>query len=503
QINNSTNQQINKSISPVFIPHPSSLNFVHQENAFSDFNRDRLLFQMLSNEGPKIAKGDVNGDGLEDVYICGAKDQVGGLFLQRGNRQFVRKQQAVFEKDQLSEDTDALFFDADGDGDQDLYVASGGNEFPVSSSALMDRLYLNDGNGNFQKSNQVLPTFQFESTACVEAADFDQDGDQDLFVGIRLRPFLYGVPMNGYLLENDGTGKFKNVTPQLAPELKNLGLLTDALWLDADNDNDLDLIVAGEWMPITLFINNNGQFNKSTNQQINEKNGFWHCLQAADLDQDGDLDFIAGNMGKNTRLKANPDKPLQLYINDFDQNGTAEQILTQYEGDQAYPLVLRNDLIMQLPHLKKKYLQFENYQAQKIEDIFTPKELQNTLTLEINTLETTLFINQGDGTFTSKALPIEAQFSPVYSIATADFDKDGNLDILLGGNFYRSKPELGIYDASYGTFLKGDGKGNFSTIPVRESGFSVKGEIRDIEVLEDLILVGRNDDGVIILNYQD
>ncbi|MEM9884979.1 MAG: VCBS repeat-containing protein, partial [Bacteroidota bacterium] len=296
-------------------------------------------------------------------------------------------------------------------------------------------------------------------------------------------------------------GKFKNVSQQIAPELQQLGLITDALWLDADGDQDQDLIVAGEWMPITLFLNENGQFNKSTIQQFNNSKGFWHCLQAADFDQDGDLDFIAGNMGKNTRLEASARQPLRMYINDFDQNGTAEQILTQYEGEQAYPLVLRNDLIMQLPHLKKKYLQFENYEAQTIEDIFTAEELQNTLTLEINTLESMLFLNQGNGTFESKTLPIEAQISPTYGIATADFDKDENIDILLGGNFYRSKPELGIYDASYGTFLKGDGRGNFTSISAKESGFSVKGEIRDMELVGNLVLVGKNNKKLEVFSF--
>ncbi|MEM1325392.1 MAG: VCBS repeat-containing protein [Bacteroidota bacterium] len=477
-----------------------SFPFAHRENTFSDFNRDRLLFQMLSNEGPKIAKADVNGDGLEDLYFCGAKDQAGSLFLQQMNGQFRLSPQSTFEADAISEDTDAVFFDADGDGDQDLYVASGGNEFPTSSSALRDRLYRNNGRGQFERDPQTLPTFQFESSGCVAAADYDQDGDIDLAVGIRLRPFLYGVPMNIYLLENNGTGKFKNVSQQRAPELKGLGLITDLAWLDVDRDDDDDLVVSGEWMPLQVFENKSGQLTRKP-AAFGELTGFWHCMEAADIDQDGDLDIIVGNMGRNTRLEASTTFPLKLYINDFDQNGSVEQILTQTCDGKDYPWTLRNDLITQLPHLKKKYLKFENYQSQAITDIFTAAELQNTLILNINTLDHTLFLNRGDGTFEAQSLPLAAQLSPIYALELADFNGDDQTDLLLGGNFYRSKPEMGIYDASYTTLLQGNGKGSFQFVPNVESGLTIKGEIRDFEVLEDgRVLVARNDEKALIVS---
>ncbi len=476
--------------------------FKHEENNFSDFNRDRLLFQMLSAEGPKIAVGDVNGDGLDDFYIGGAKDQSGALFVQLKNGNFKATNQALFEQDKISEDTDALFFDADSDGDLDLYVASGGSEFPESASALIDRLYFNDGKGSFKKSNQILPAGRFESTACVKSADFDSDGDLDLFVGIRLRPFLYGVPNNGYLLENDGKGNFTNRTKQLAPELENLGLITDAAWLDANGDGTLDLIVAGEWMPLTLLSNQNGTFRKQANAfGETAMNGFWNCLKVADLNNDGQLDLVVGNHGLNSRLKASSTYPIRLYINDFDQNGTVEQVLTQYEKEIAYPLVLRNDLLAQLPELKKKYLKFEQYQAQTMEDMFTIQQLEKSIQLSIHELRTMVFFNQ-KGSFTPKLLPIQAQFSPNYGIEIADFDGDGHLDILLGGNFYRSKPELGIYDASYGVFLKGNSKGDFHALPNSKSGLLVKGEIRDFAILDNKkLLVARNNDTLLGFSY--
>ena len=471
------------------------LDYQHRENEFSDFDRDPLLFHMLSAEGPKLATGDVNGDGLEDFFVGGAKDQPGALFVQK-NGNFKHTNEEIFTQDQVSEDTDALFFDADGDGDQDLYVASGGSEFPSSSSALLDRLYLNDGQGKLTKSSQLLPTSRFESTACVRAADYDGDGDQDLFVGLRLRPFLYGVPVNGYILQNDGKGNFENVTELVAPGLTEIGMITAAQWVDYDQDQDADLIVAGDWMPVRVFENDGGSFvDKTEEAGLAHTPGFWNCLEVADLDQDGDLDLVAGNLGQNTRLKSTENQPVVMDVNDFDRNGKAEQIISTYQHDTLYPLTLRNDLVKQIPSLKKKYLRYDAYQGQSIEDIFAPEQRRSTVRLEVRTTQSAVLINQGNGKFTVQPLPTEAQFSPIYSILTDDFNQDGYVDLLLGGNFYRSKPEIGIYDASYGLLLEGDGKGQFAV--VRQSGFFVKGEIRDMVSLRakegHLVLVARND----------
>jgi hypothetical protein len=474
------------------------LDYQHRENNFIDFDREQLLYQMISAEGPKLCVGDVNGDGLEDVFVGGAKESAGALFLQNGKGQFEKMDTPALEADRISEDTGCIFFDVDGDADLDLYVASGGNEFPSSSNALRDRLYINDGNGHFTKSDQLLPAGKYESTACVDAADFDGDGDLDLVVGLRLKPFLYGVPVNAYLLLNEN-GRLQNVTKAIAPDLEEEGMFTDMRWLDYDNDGDPDLITVGDWMPVQVFENDGGRFtNKTETARLKQTNGFWNCLKTGDFNNDGLVDLVVGNHGQNTRLKAKEDQPVQMYVNDFDRNGTAEQIVTVYNGGASYPLVLRHDLVKQLPALKKKYLRYVKYKEQTIEDIFTPAQLENVVLQSVFTTETSVFINKGDGTFERRALPIAAQLAPVYGLAVKDFDGDGNLDIVTGGNFYRSKPEIGKYDASYGLFLRGDGKGNFLSVSANDSGFFVKGEIRDLELVEingaQHLLIARNDD---------
>jgi hypothetical protein len=477
------------------------INFVHKENDFNDFEQEPLIYQMMSTEGPHVCKGDINGDGLDDIYIGGAKGQPGELMIQRKDGTFISVEEQLFEADKISEDTDCAMFDADGDGDLDLYVASGGNEFPESSSALTDRLYLNDGKGHFIKSPQVLPAGRYESTSCVKPEDFDNDGDIELFVGIRLKPFLYGVPVNGYLLENDGKGNFTNVTSQIAPELMNVGMIRDMLWADVDGDKDKDMIIAGDWMPIKVFINENGMFKENTDAFSSEKTeGWWNCLASADFDSDGDIDFIAGNHGLNSRFKPTSEKPVSMYVNDFDVNGTVEQIICAYDGDKSYPLALKHDLIRQIPALGNKYPKYEMYKDQQITDIFTADQLQNSIHLDVFVTETSLFINDGSGHFTRKPLPVEVQFSPVYAAETGDYNGDGNPDILLGGNLYNVKPEVGRYDASYGSFLTGDGKGGFRNVPAKVSGFRLDGEIRDfIEVNTPggkLLVVARSNDAL-------
>jgi hypothetical protein len=496
---NGVNTGIPKMPLGLLVNAPVDIDYQHQENPFVDFDRDRLLYHMKSTEGPKLAIGDANGDGKDDIYACGAKGQSGQLLLQQADGSFRSDNAGMFEEDKGSEDTDALFVDVDNDNDLDLYVASGGNEFSSSSSALKDRLYLNDGAGNYSKSPRFLPQVKYESTACVAAADYDKDGDQDLFVGTRLRPFLYGVPVNGYLLENDGQGKFQEVSAQKAPDLKELGLITDAIWLDYDGDQDEDLIVVGEWMPVSVFNNKEGQLTLVTEQAgLSKSNGWWNCISIADIDNDGDQDLLLGNHGLNSRFKASLDKPVSLYINDFDGNGTAEQILCAYNGDQSYPLVLRHDLVTQLPHLKKKYLKYESYKNQTIEDVFTPEELERAVKLETYWLSSSVAINQGDGTFKLEALPAEAQLSPIYAFEVLDVDGDNQLDVVAAGNLYEVKPEVGRYDASYGVVLSGNGNGQFRAIPSTASGLLVDGQVRDIQRLivgeQQLLLFARNDD---------
>ena len=480
--------------------------YTHQENEFNDFEREKLIFQMMSNSGPAITKGDINSDGLVDIHIGGAKDQAGTIFIQQPDGNFIESRQEVLEDDKSGEDTDAVFFDVDNDNDLDLYVARGGNEFPSSSSALIDRLYLNDGNGKFSRSDEIFPAGKFESTSCVDAADFDMDGDIDLFVGIRLRPFLYGVPVNGYILQNDGKGNFTNVTQTIAPELMKIGMITDMLWEDLDNDRDQDIILVGEYMGIVMFINENGKFSKFKNDlTLEESTGWWNTIEKADLDQDGDMDFIVGNHGLNSRFKASIEKPVTMYVNDFDRNGRVEQVITRYNGDTSYPMVLRNDMIMQIPSLEAKYPDFNSYKTQRMEDIFTDDQIRSSETLMASYLPTAVLVNTGNMEFTLTALPREAQLSPVFAILADDFNNDGHMDILLGGNQYRAKPETGIYDGSYGVLLLGDGKNNFAPVQESVSGFFVPGEIRDLVSIptEDgrMLLVGRNNDSLKTFEY--
>jgi hypothetical protein len=482
------------------------INFIHKENRYSDFDHDRLLYHMRSSQGPKIDVADVDGNGTDDFYIGGAKDTPGKLFIQTLEGKYEESNMALLEKDAISEDTDCLFLDVDGDGDQDLYVTSGGSEFSASSLALLDRLYLNDGKGVFHKSNQIFPTGKPENTSVVTASDYDSDGDQDLFVGVRLKSGLYGVPQNGYILRNDGQGNFTNVTEEISPALIGIGLISDAIWSDYDQDGDSDLIVVGEWMSIKLFNNECGKFTEvSEASGLGQTSGWWNVIRAADLDGDGDIDFVAGNHGLNSRFKASPQEPITCYVNDFDKNGSVEQIICSYNGGVSYPMALLHDLAMQLPHLKKKYLKYEDYKGQTINEIFTDEELKGSILHKAVMLESVILWNNGNDGFKLETLPLDAQLSPIYAILIKDMNNDGQEDIVLGGNLHNVKPEVGRYDASYGLFLSGMGQGKFKVIPYQESGLFLEGEIRDFNLLkikgQYFLTVARNNNSIQFLGY--
>jgi len=484
----------------------TGLDFIHKENDFVDFDRDRLLFQMLSNEGPHIAVGDVNGDGLEDLYLCGAKESPGNLYMQERNGSFRETNERLFEADRISEDTDCVFFDADNDGDIDLYVTSGGCEFPSSSSALLDRLYLNNGKGIFSKSEQMIVVAEYVSSSCVQSQDYDNDGDIDLFIGSRLLPFAYGLPANGYLLGNDGKGNFLDMTARIAPELTGIGMITDMTWADVDNDGDPDMIVVGDWMPVKIFINDGGFFKDESDRfGLLNTEGWWHSVVSKDLNNDGRIDFVLGNHGLNSFFRADENHPVEMYVNDFDLNGSIEQIICAYNANKSYPMVMKNDIVKQIPSLESKYKKFDDFKNQTIADIFPAEVLNRSIRLESIIMKSCLMINEGGESFKMIPLPAEAQFSPVYAIIADDFDHDGICDILLGGNQYRAKPETGIYDASYGLLLKGKPDETWQSVPAISSGFFTKGEIRDLRLMnikgERFIVVGRNNDNLQFYRY--
>lgn len=475
-------------------------NYKHVENLFVDFHRDRLLNHMNSTEGPKVSRGDINGDGQEDLYVGGSKEQAGTLLLANG-QEFVSMSQPAFEKDKLSEDAESLFFDADGDGDLDLYVCSGGVEFSQSSSALIDRLYMNDGAGNFQKSNQQLPAAGgYISSSAVAASDFDADGDLDLFVAERGKPTKYGLPGSGYLLRNND-GIFTEVTGEIAPQLQDLGMIKDAVFADVDGDGDDDLVLTGEFMGVMMYKNTGGNFSTASSDDLSNQKGWWNSIHSVDIDGDGDQDFVVGNHGLNSRFKASKEERIALFVSDFDKNGSIDPILGKYRVDgKAYPFALRHNLIDQLKDLKKLYPDYESFKNAAIQDMFTEEQLSSASVLEANMLGSVILINQGNFQFEIKQLPLEAQLSPIYAISSGDYDHDGDIDLVLGGNLYATKPEVGRYDGSNGTFLINQGAGKMvASSP--EDGFFVEGEIREIITLNGLLIVARNSDSIVYFKY--
>ena len=477
----------------------TALDYRHQENDFIDFDRERLIPKMLSTEGPHIAVADVNGDRLDDMFIGGAKDHAGRLLLQKTNGEFAASNVPVFEQDAVSEDVGAVFFDADGDGDRGLYVVSGGSEFSEGASALQDRLYLNHGRGAFRKAVDNIPS-ESNSGSRVAAADYDQDGDIDLFVGGRLVPWKYGLDPRSMLLRNDGRGRFTDVTDAVAPGLAEIGMVTDALWYDVGSDGRLDLVVVGEWMPIVIFRNaGGGSLTRANTPGLEKSHGWWNRIVAGDFTRDGRVDFVVGNFGLNSRLRASADEPATMYVKDFDGNGFAEQIVACYNQGESYPLALRDDLIKAIPPLKARFLNYKDYARRRMTDVFTAEELQGSVVKQVYTFASSIARQNKDGSFTLVPLPRESQLAPVYGILADDVDDDGTSDLLLAGNFDGLEPELGRMSASYGLLLRGDGKGNFVPAPTTTSGFFVPGQSRDIQRVRSAqggsrYVVARNND---------
>lgn len=478
----------------------NNLEFTHNENLFIDFNRNRLLPHMLSTPGPKIINGDINGDGLDEIFVPGAKDSKSTLFYWN-DQSLIQDDKFTLMNDFESETIEPLFFDADSDGDLDLYTANGGIEFSKFIPYLSDKIYFNDGNGNFSQSELELPTnSKFFNSSTVEASDIDKDGDMDLFVGERLISDSYGLPGSGVILLNNGKGSFKDLTSINAPELEDIGMITDAIFVDIDNDNDEDLIVIGEFMGINILLNENGIFRLSRSELSNYK-GWWQSIQSGDFNGDGLLDLVVGNHGLNSRFSASKEFPIRLYVNDFDLNDQLDPVLTfKRENGKFYPYDLRHNLIDQIKPLKKVFPDYNSFRSASIEDMFSSDQLDESLKLEVNTLSSSIFINKGNGRFDFYELPQVAQFSPIYALLLKDFDLDGDIDIIAGGNLYNAKPEIGRYDASFGLFLENDGKGKFE-VPDSGYGFKLKGEVRSIILSNSNLVVGRNSDSIAIFKY--
>ncbi len=481
----------------------SGLNYLHREADFVDYNQSPLLKQMYSRLGPAVAVGDVDGDGLDDVYTGGAIGQAGKLFYQNKSGNFTERTPAGIKQETDLEATDAAFFDADNDGDQDLLVVSGSNEFADNSPVLIPRLYLNNGKGEFARS-KTFPRLSMNAS-CLAVADFDKDGDTDVFIGSRLKGGQYGLDPPSYLLTNDGTGSFKNYTRRFMPEVGTLGMVTDATWADLDGDSYPELVVVGDWMPITIFSNKKrklelqtGEIFKNTQGESMKTDGWWNTVTAADLDGDGDLDLIAGNLGLNTSLKANQGTPAEMYVKDFDQSGQLKQIITcPDESGTPYPMVMKPDLLRAMPGLKKRFVMNEQYAGKTLQEVLTPEELAGALVKRAYVNESAVLRNNSKGkrlSFSLEPLPSAAQLAPIYAILPFDYNGDGQLDLLLAGNNYDVLPELGRYDALRGLVLQSTPGGYLSRMP-GETGFWVDGPVRAMRQLgQGQIVLGINNE---------
>ncbi len=466
----------------------------HLENDYDDFQKEVLLPHKMSNFGPGLAVGDINSDGLEDFYVGGASGFPGVIYLQHQDRTFTSDAQEIFEKDKLHEDLGAELFDVDSDGDLDLYVVSGGNEFVEGAAELQDRLYLNDGAGNFSKSNG-LPKLT-SSGSKVVPADFDGDGDLDLFVGGRLLSGTYPLPGRSYLLRNEN-GQFIDVTEAIAPELMNIGLVTDAGWTDYNQDGLLDLVVVGEWMPVTLFENQNGAFKDITpNSGLENTNGWYYSIAVGDFDNDGDEDFVVGNLGLNYKYRASVEAPFEVYSYDFDGNGQRDIVLSYHEHGNLVPLRGKSCSTDQIPGLQQQFPTYEAFGDANLRDVYG-QQLDQAYNLRAKTFATSYIENLGDGSFKVTPLPNEAQFSSVNNILVADYNLDGHMDLLISGNLYGSEIETPRNDAGMGLYLTGDGKGNFTPVPLVESGFFAPHNAKDMKMIQ--LGGGQNKQSVVLV----
>lgn len=478
----------------LFTEVPSPVQHTEPAMQVRDFNRQPLLLSELSYMGPLLLQVDLDGDDRIDVLIGGGEGQAASLYLQTGDGQFRLSRVPAFEADRAAVDGAAVAFDANGDDYPDLYIAGGGyHDFEARDARLQDRLYLNDGSGNFTKAANALPQM-LVSKSTVVAKDMNGDGHQDLFVGGRVIPGRYPETPASYLLINDGTGQFTDQTQTLAPEFKELGMVTDAAWADLDQDGQEELLIVGEWMPLSVYRLKDGRLEKSTEDFFDrEYRGWWNTIQLDDLNGDQRPDLVLGNIGTNTQFRMSEEEPAELYYADFDDNGSVDPIFCFYIQGKSYPYVTRDEMLGQLSGLRSRYTTYKDYADLSIGDIFATEELRNARRLEANYMETALFLSGAGTKFRPAALPAEAQYAPVYTITVLDYDQDGHQDLLLCGNNTHAKLRLGRFDANYGLLLKGNGRGDFEYIDQKTSGFALKGDVRSVIQLGDMLLFGMSE----------
>lgn len=484
----------NGDASTIFKEVSSPIEFEHRmAGEIDDFRRQPLLDHPKSFVGPALAKADVNGDGLVDVFVGGGSDQAGRLYLQRPDGRLAVTPQPALEADKRSQDVEAVFLDYDGDGFLDLYVASGGyGSFEPADAALQDRLYVNDGEGNFSRAENALPRMR-TSTGAVAASDINRDGWPDLFVGGYVVPGRYPEPARSHVLLNDGRGHFEDRTADVGPDLEHVGMVTDAAWHDLDRDGAEELVVVGQWMPIRIFEPSEGRLRDVTNDLFDQPySGLWNVVHVEDLNGDGIADLIAGNLGLNSQIKVAEDQPAELYYADFDSNRSVDPILSFYIQGTRYPYVTLDELRDRIPTVASRFSSYEAYADAETGDLLAAANVEEPQKLEATLLETSLFMGTETGRFERSGLPVAAQFSPVFTVTTLDYDRDGHMDVILGGNMNEARIRLGKYDASYGVLLRALPNASFEYVPQNESGLSVRGDVRSVLEIGDNLLFGIN-----------